>query len=158
LLQPLQRFHALTFGAIHSGIIAAANEGIVFAFTLSLSTKVQMPVMFVKRASACVGMCFTGISGRLAVAHQDGFIYIYKVDAGSNNMYPRVCCVCAHDAPLVAMCSVPKTDDVAAADESGNFAHHSLLLPAFTYSFIYATLSQRRPFVVVFNSKFPMKL
>jgi hypothetical protein len=155
LLQPLQRFPALTFGAIHSpsGIIAAANEGIVFAFTLSLSTKVQMPVMFAKRASACVGMCFTGISGRLAVAHQDGFIYIYKVDAGSNNMYPRVCCVCAHDAPLVAMCSVPKTDDVAAADESGNFAHHFLLLPAFTYSFIYvlyATLPQRRQFVVVF--------
>ncbi len=134
MLQPLQRFPSLTFGAIHSasGIIAVANEGIVFAFSLSLSTKMQIPVMLAKRASACVGMCFTGISGRLAVAHQDGFIYMYKVEPGSNNMYPRVCCVCAHDAPLVALCSVPQTDDVAAADESGDCSSRPLHLPGFS--------------------------
>jgi hypothetical protein len=80
--QSLQRFPALTLGAVHapSGIIAAANEGMLVAVTISLAAKSQSPVMFAKRASACVGMCFTNISGRLAVAHQDGFIYIYKVD------------------------------------------------------------------------------
>jgi hypothetical protein len=140
--QSLQRFPALTLGAVHapSGIIAAANEGMLVAVTISLAAKSQSPVMFAKRASACVGMCFTNLSGRLAVAHQDGFIYIYKVDTfilssqhvfvllththkvevGSKNLHPRVCCVCAHDAPLIALCHVPKTDDLAAADESGS--------------------------------------
>ena len=80
--QSLQRFPALTLGAVHapSGIIAAANEGMLVAVTISPAAKSQSPVMFAKRTSACVGMCFTDISGRLAVAHQDGFIYIYKVD------------------------------------------------------------------------------
>jgi hypothetical protein len=79
--QPIQRFPALTCGAMHahSGIIAAANEGSVFAFTLSLTAKSQTPLMFAKRASACVDLRFTNVSGRLAVAHQDGFIYVYKV-------------------------------------------------------------------------------
>jgi hypothetical protein len=81
LQQPLQRFPALTLGALHasSGIIAVANEGAVLAFTLSLSPKSQTPVMFAKRSSPCLDLCFTSVSGRLAVAHQDGFIYIYKV-------------------------------------------------------------------------------
>ena len=144
LQQPIQRFPALTCGAMHapSGIIAAANEGSVFAFTLSLPAKSQLPVMFAKRASVCVDLRFTSVSGRLAVAHQDGFIYVYKVlqllfcvtlveralqtlyqvDSGSNSLHPRVCCVCAHDAPLVALCAVPQTDDLAAADETGSYA------------------------------------
>jgi hypothetical protein len=144
LQQPIQRFPALTCGAMHvpSGIIAAANEGSVFAFTLSLTAKSQLPVMFAKRASVCVDLRFTSLSGRLAVAYQDGFIYVYKVlqlnfcvtlvervlrtlyqvDSGSNSLHPRVCCVCAHDAPLVALCAVPQTDDLAAADETGSCA------------------------------------
>jgi hypothetical protein len=79
--QPLQRFSALTLGAVHasSGIIAVANEGAVLAFTLSLPSKSQTLVMFAKRTSPCLDLCFTSVSGRLAVAHQDGFIYIYKV-------------------------------------------------------------------------------
>lgn len=147
LQQPLQRFPALTLGAVHttSGIIAVANEGSIIAFTLSLPSKSQSPVMFAKRASACVDLCFTGASGKLAVAHQDGFIYVYKVhkhtcfsshgwalhtqpsqvDAGATSLHPRVCCVCAHDAPLVALCSVLQTDDFAAADETGA---HSIML------------------------------
>ena len=81
LQQSLQRFPALTLGAVHttSGIIAVANEGSVIAFTLSLPSKSQSPVMLAKRASACVDLCFTSASGKLAVAHQDGFIYVYKV-------------------------------------------------------------------------------
>jgi hypothetical protein len=140
LQQPLQRFPALSLGAVHgrSGIIAAANEGAVLAFTLSLPAKSQSPVMFAKRASACVDLRFTSVSGRLVVAHQDGFVYVYKVqqhasnvlqvmavsqlwqvDAAAGSLHPRVCCVCAHDAPLVALCSVPQSDDFAAADETG---------------------------------------
>ena len=94
LQQPLQRFPAVTHAAMHapSGIIAAANEGVVVALTLSLSTKSQSLVMFAKRASPCLDLCFTSISGRLAAAHQDGFIYVYKVQHTACD----VLCVCLH--------------------------------------------------------------
>ncbi len=81
LQQPLQRFSKLTCGDMHppSGIIAVANEGSIVAFTLALPAKAQLPIMFARRASSCVAMCFTSVSGRLAVAFQDGFIFVYKV-------------------------------------------------------------------------------
>ena len=79
--QPIHRFPKLTCAVMHppSGIITAANDGSVVAFTIALPAKAQSPVMFLKRASSCVAMCFTSTSGRLAVAFQDGFIFIYKV-------------------------------------------------------------------------------
>jgi hypothetical protein len=135
--QQLQRFPGAAYGAMHvtSGIIAASYEGSTIAFTVSISAKTLSTVFFAKRPSSCVGLCFTSVSGKLIVAHQDGFIFVYKVHDGScsltlwlmllqveglgGNACPQECCVCAHDAPLVAVCNVPQTDDVASADESG---------------------------------------
>jgi len=41
-----------------------------------------------------------------AIALQKRFSLSCQVEAGSSSLHPRVCCVCAHDAPLVALCKV----------------------------------------------------
>jgi hypothetical protein len=45
---------------------------------------------------------------------------MFQVEVGFNNLHPRLCCICAHDAPIVALCQVPQSDDLAAADDSGS--------------------------------------